>query len=535
MSELNEQQHEAVYSNNRTILCLAGAGAGKTKTLIARVERLVKEGVDPNSILCLTFTNAAAFEMKERFKKLPGIDLSHGVPEFRTFHGFCYSLIVKNSDVRSRLGYSKIPELCDDARMKEIKKAVKLKIGCTLTDAELDNDVPLSRKDQDQKDLFRKALIKEIKKENVITFDMMCYNVCELFVKNDPCVDHYKKRYTYLQVDETQDSDPKQFKFIGSFPATTHFFLVGDVLQSIYQFRGCTNEFIKQIAVNPNWKIIKLYKNYRSTIEICEFANKFSRYSKDEFRIPMEGQRHGDPVEVIYGSRSTFNEPVDTDHLRILIEKIKENKVESAVLCRTNKECAAVKSALTDEGIEFSARTKSTDAINILESALSNEYMLEWLSTKLEAKDYGDYIRLAAQVDNPDLRWFLSKYGNTSAIKPSVDKVVAIRNITATSDSPSSKFEQITKLLRSKTKCKFKGDDTWTNSQIVKDIRDQLQEIADCQLYVGTIHSSKGLEYDTVYVMGVDDKMFQLGSEDMNNLFYVAVTRPKNHLVVFRR
>lgn len=534
--QFNPQQREAIDSSDRLILCLAGAGAGKTKTLLARIERLIKDGVPPTSILALTFTNAAAFEMKERYKKLPGIDLSHGTPEFRTFHSFCYSLIIKDRNVRTRLGYTKIPEVCDDNTMKEIKTKVKLQLRCKLTDAELDNDIDLPRAKAEEKKLYQKALIKEIKNRNVITFDIMCYTVCELFEKNEECIEQYKQKYTYLFIDEMQDSDRRQFKFIASFPATTHCYCCADALQNIYQFRGCTNEYVKLLSSpKSGWKVIKLYKNYRSTTNICNFANKFSTYANDEYRIAMEGQRDGEDPEIIYGAHSTYDEPVDPVHLQLLIDKLSSSKNECAILCRTNKECNAVKSALSSAGIQFSARTKSTDTLNYLNSSLNNEYMLDWLATKLDPKEYGDYIRLAAQLDNPDLRWFLSVYGNHDKINKPAKKIIEIRNITSTSDSPESKFNKIVSLLRIKSKCTFLGDETSTNKEIVESIRDQIQEQQESQIYVGTIHSSKGLEYDTVYVMGVNDTMFQLGSEEMNNLYYVAITRAKNHLTIFRR
>lgn len=536
MEQFNKEQLQAIESDQRTILCLAAAGCGKTKTLLGRVERLIKNGIDPRSILCLTFTNAAAFEMVNRYKQIPGINLAAGNPEFRTFHGFCYSLIVKDTAVRERLGYSKIPTLCEDLEMKELRTKVKMSIGCKLSDAQLEKDVTLTRAQQEEKKLFQKALIKKIKEENVITFDIMCYNVCELFTKGEECVEKYKQKYTYLFCDEMQDCDPKQFKFIASFPSTTHVFMVGDVLQAIYQFRGCSNQFIKQLTVDLNWQVIKMFENYRSTNQICEFANRFSTYSKDEYRIEMHGQRDGDEPEVIYGSNSSYDCPVDEDHLSILIEKLQNNKCESAILCRTNRECAAVRTALSDAGIEFTSRSKSTDVIDILESALSNEYMLGWLSTKLEAKEYGDYIRLAAQSTNPDIRWFLGTYGNHEIIRKPAEKIIEIRSITSNSAlKPSEKFEKITKLLRIKTKCEFKGDDTSTNKEIVTSIRDQITELQEAQVYCGTIHSSKGLEYEAVYVMGVNDFLFPLGTEEMNNLYYVAVTRAKQYLTVFRR
>lgn len=532
----NDQQLEAINSTDRTVLCLAAAGCGKTRTLIARTLRLVNEGVDPTSILCLTFTNAAAFEMKDRYKKDPSANLSLPAPEFRTFHGFCYSLIVKDKQVREKLGYSKIPELCDDSTMKELRTKVKLQIGCTLPDSVLDTECPLSKKDQEMKALFQKALVKQLKKENLITFDIMCYNVCEMFIQDMDCVQTYKQKYTHMLVDEMQDCDPVQFRFISSFPDTTNFFLVGDILQGIYQFRGCTNEFIKQLVKAPGWKVIKMFENYRSTQEICDYANNFSRYSRDDFRIVMHGQRSsGEKPEVIYGSNSTYSSPVDEDHLRILTDKLKQNKNQSAVLCRSNKECAAVREYLREQGVDFSSTSKPKDVISYLDAAMNNDYMLEWLSSLLETKDYGDYLRISSIRSDVDVKWFLTNYSRIEKIKSAAAKVIQVREIATSDIHPQDKFDKITKLLRVKSKCKFEGDEFTTAQQIINSIRTQLEEQQESSLYIGTIHSVKGLEYDTVYVMGVNDRLFNLDCEEMNNLAYVAFTRAKNHLVIFKR
>ena len=116
MNHLNSGQLEAVNSTSRRILCLAGAGTGKTHTMIERISRIASEE-NPESILALTFTNAAAFEMKARYiQRNPG----KRVPEFRTFHGFCYSVICRNSSVRTKLRYSTVPSICTEAQVKQI-------------------------------------------------------------------------------------------------------------------------------------------------------------------------------------------------------------------------------------------------------------------------------------------------------------------------------------------------------------------------------------------------------------------------------
>lgn len=533
--DFNEQQLEAINSNADAILCLAGAGAGKTFTMVNRVIRLVNDGVDPSTILALTFTNAAAFEMRQRYNKLQTTP-SKKCPEFKTFHSFCYTLIVRDRNIREKLGYAKVPQVCDEKDFKKLKKELLLQLGLKISETEIDEGIAYGKEHERQLELFNKALKKELRTKNLITFDMMCYNVGELFVKDDECVQYYKNKYKYIFLDEAQDSDKRQFKFVSSFGNNTHFFFCADALQNIYQFRGCTNEYVKTLAEAPNWTLIKLYKNYRSTKQICEFANRFSKYAKDSYRILMEGQRDGDEVETIKGACAGFNSPVDERHLRMLVQHLQDDPVESAILCRSNKEVNAVADYLKSKGIEYVRSSKSSEALFLLNSALDNNYMKEWLSTWLEGPEYADYIRLSAIKGDTDIRWFLSLYGNKEKIKERVTKIVKIRKIVSDeSTSIQGKINDIKKVLKVKASKEFDVEDNMTGRQIVETLRDQVLEDEESKIYLGTIHSAKGLEYEHVYVMGVNDKMFQIDTEEMKNLLYVAITRPKSHLTIFMR
>ena len=533
---LNEKQLEAVNSDASCILCLAGAGCGKTKTIITRAARLVKDGVDPASILVLTFTNAAAFEMKDRYEKLNAeINPGASCPEFRTFHSFCYSLIIKNKDVRMKLGYEKIPQICSDTDLKFIKTELIQKLGVKLSEKEIAKGVSYDREKQRQLELFDKALKKELRRQNLVTFDIMCYDVCQLFVDNDKSILCYKDRYKHLIVDEMQDTDNEQFKFVNSFGRKANYFFCADALQCIYQFRGCTNAYVKTLAEDPNWKLIKLKENYRSTNQICEYANKFSRYAKNSYRIEMCGSRDGAQVETISGACALYDSPVDKRHLSILIKKLQDNPEETGILCRTNKEVNAVGDYLKSAGIDYVRSSKETDTLHLLNSALDNNYMKEWLSTFLDSKEYADYVRLCTLNEDGDIHWFLSMYGNKDSIKTKANKIGKIRReVSAKGVSVADKVANIKKILKVKASKEFSVPEDATNRQIVETLRDQVLEDEESKIYIGTIHSAKGLEYDRVCVMGVDDKSFELGTEEMNNLFYVAVTRAREHLIIFR-
>ena len=156
--DLNEQQKKAVYCDDKRICVVAGAGSGKTATLIQRIGRLIQEDkCRGDNILALTFTNAAAFEMKERFQKAFGT-LNKGVPFFGTFHAFCYSLIAHDIRVRDAVGYTKVPMIVTENKMKMIEKEVATRLGINLTEEKLTTGKNLSPKEEYDYAIFKKAL-----------------------------------------------------------------------------------------------------------------------------------------------------------------------------------------------------------------------------------------------------------------------------------------------------------------------------------------------------------------------------------------
>lgn len=226
---LNRAQSEVVQSDAEKLLVLAGAGTGKTTTMLARISRLVDENkVDVQSILVLTFTNAAACEMRDRYRR------SHHnqqTPTFCTFHSFCYSLIASNKDIANRLGYFKgTPDIADSTMLRKIHTMCKQKCSVKLSDDKLNGKVAVSKKEQFEKELYWKQYNKLLREQNLITFDIMCYEVCKLFSSNAVVIADYKKRYKYIFVYEFQDTDPKQWDFVSSF-THSNLFVCGDAKQ----------------------------------------------------------------------------------------------------------------------------------------------------------------------------------------------------------------------------------------------------------------------------------------------------------------
>ena len=533
----NDEQLQAINSDSSKIAVIAGAGAGKTTLMIARISRLVKAGVDPTSILALTFTNAAAAHMREKYKmENPGLQ----IPEFRTFHAFCYSIIVKDYNVRTALGYSLIPSIADDVKVKWIEKNAEMQSGIKLTEDQKAGKGFLSPKVKKDIEIYRKTVDRLLKKENLITFDILCESICKMFINKDQCILQYREKYKYLFVDEFQDTDPRQFRFVSSFPEDCHWFFVFDVLQSLYAFRGADSSLAKMMSKNPDFEKIKLYQNYRSTQQICDYANKFAKsYADESYRIEMHGQRDGDPVEVHHGSMTSYDEPVDADHLDALIDRVRDLKDEAAILCRTNKEINFIANRLKDEKIPYTRDKKDSDEFeNILRSVMDNDFMKDWLATFLTSDRYADYIRQSTQVENPDLNWFLNLYGTFDEIRKRTNTIGDIRKILSDkSVRMKAKCEQIAKIFKIELDFSpFEGKNWSSMSEFIDDFIELIdKDKKEHTLVLSTCHGSKGLEWNTVFVMGVGDFNFKLDSEDNKNVAYVAYTRAKNHLIVYGR
>jgi DNA helicase-2/ATP-dependent DNA helicase PcrA len=530
---LNKEQELAVNSRDKRILCLAGAGTGKTYSMISRINRLVDEDkVSTSNILVLTFTNAAAAEMTARYQRDHKGKLS---PNFCTFHSFCYQLIARDVNIRNAIGYTEVPTIPTEVQLKSLRVKIKQKLGIKLSDAKLEGDLTLTAKEKFEYDLFWKQFKKSMKQEGYITFDMMCYDVCKLFVDDADVVQSYKNIYKYIFVDEFQDTDKKQFDFISSF---THsdLFVIGDVKQAIYSFRGADSSIIKSLAKDDEWTTIRLVHNYRSTKQICDFANQIGVSDKDPaYNIDLESDVEGNQVHVCPGVETKLANHQLKDCIANAIIDRDEFSGTLALLARTNAEVTTIKQILNNLNVTYTTNNKSTDAPDILKSALDDNYMVLWLSTKLNADKYTEYIRLCAldecykQLDN-----FLELYRNNWTIYKCADKVYRIRQILDSDQLPYQKCMQIISELR------LHNEIINIVSNDSTDIIDYLIEIAekdinkDALIYTGTIHSVKGLEYDTVLLFGVDSDSFRLTTEENRNLYYVGATRAKSELYVFQ-
>lgn len=532
MCKLNEQQQLAVNSDSQRILCLACAGAGKTHVLISRICRLVKDGVNPDNILCITFTNAAALEMEERYKARVGKVCK--VPEFRTFHSFCYSILSKNPQVRNAIGYSYTPAIANDAMQKKVEKMALLQCGLKLSSKDLQNPKELKSKDKEKYEIFLKAYRRQLAKSNLITFDILLDEICKLFYTNDASIMAYKNRYKHIFVDEFQDTDATQIKFLNSFPNTS-FFFVGDALQNLYSFRGTSNEYIKMLSENDDWEKIRMNQNYRSTKQICEYANDHSHYAKDSYRIPLESSRNGAEVKEIEDSDFDFDRrwPISAECIDTIAGELGSEDMDTAILCRTNAEVSYLQAELAEYGISTHSDKKKDYVHSILKSAIDDEYFVNWLSVFLNSQAYSNYLMLSAGEENITSEWFIKNFGKYPQVSQSANQVFDVRRLIMSTESVDELNEKISDMFGLD---QYIFEDCENKYDAIVDAIKTLDDSEVSGVYCGTVHSVKGLEFDRVIIINAGNPTFGLlgKSEENKNIFYVAITRAKQKLIVFR-
>lgn len=537
---LNEEQQAVVDSTADRILVLAGAGTGKTHCMLERINHLIDIGVPATSMLVLTFTNAAALEMKTRFMNNQ-IKFRSIPPEFRTFHAFCYNLLAQDKAILRELGYTSLPSIITDDELNKLHKEIILQLNLHLSVKKLTSGAALSRQDQYELAIFNKAKDKALKQKNVISFDLLCSNVCNLFEINSPLVKAYKERYKYIFVDEFQDTDPVQWDFVRSFIKTANIYVVGDALQAIYSFRNADSTIIKELAHTPSWKCYKLSRNYRSTEPICDYANSYSQMK--EASVKLVSDKEGCPVVEKYYLYDAFSKS-NVPQLNQMKEWIKTFEGSSAILCRSNREVADLQMWLESENIPYSTKRKSVDTLSVLNSIMDNEYLKNWLATLLPAEEYTTFLKAEKihQVDDGgySCETFIKDFAKGDPILvESAQKVFECREILATSTYDARlKFLKLSEKLHIPLPRHHEISNTETNKEIVDSFItmymniDSTDSADSADLYVGTIHSVKGLEYDNVIVLNADGESFPIYKGDNLNLFYVAVTRAKSHLYV---
>ena len=404
LDKLNEEQQDAVTTTEGYVRVIAGAGSGKTRALTMRYAYLVEcIGVIPSSILCVTFTNKAAFEMKKRIRGMIG-DMDFGF--ITTFHGFCNRFI---KDEGHHVGYPKTFMIIDNEDRKEILKHVISDLGFGHPYNKLSSLIDeISARKHDQADKYIKALtsldpqafekvLKKIPESDEMSWifwkyvqeERRCFGldfddlvlVALYILKNHPSVRlGWQKRLEYVMVDEFQDVSRTQLTLAETLSGYhNNLFVVGDPDQTIYSFRGADPKYILSFTEkHPDTKTIVLSKNYRSSKEILGISNTLIKHNRFRFEKELLPIRDAMGRTVYFHGKSAEEEAAWIAAQVEALHAAGAAWSDSAVLYRASYLTRSVEEALVRrkipyriyQGVAFYGRKEIKDAICYLRLAL---------------------------------------------------------------------------------------------------------------------------------------------------------------------
>jgi DNA helicase-2/ATP-dependent DNA helicase PcrA len=400
LDKLNPRQREAVEAVDGPVLILAGAGSGKTRVITYRIVHLIEnKGIEPDSILAVTFTNKASREMGERVESLLG-GRTLRKPLIATFHSFCVRVLRRDIEAMKigNVGYKKDFAIYDEADQQAVVKSVMRRLG--LDDKQLKPSAVLGRiswaKNHmlDPQEMYLQSADpitekvahifeeyrKELRKANALDFDDLLLETVRLLKSSSEVRERYQRRYEYLLIDEYQDTNRPQYELIKLLAGTRHnVCVVGDEDQSIYSWRGADIRNILEFEKDfPEARIIRLEQNYRSTQAILEaasavVANNVKRKGKTLWTAREGGNRIG-----YYEAPDGENESLfAADYISRYLKKANEEGAEGvrvAVLYRLNSQSRLIEEAMRRYqipyqvvgGFSFYERAEIKDMISYL-------------------------------------------------------------------------------------------------------------------------------------------------------------------------
>ena len=602
---LNAPQKEAVYQMDGPVLILAGAGSGKTRVLTHRVAYLIEEGINPWNIMAITFTNKAAGEMRERVDRIVGYGAeSIWIATFhsscaRILRRYIDRLgydtnfaIYDTDDTKSIIKEVAKRNNIDTKQLKErtilnaISSAKNELIGPDEYSLSAGNDYTMSRIAACYRDYQR-----TLKKNNALDFDDLLFKCVELFKTDAEVLHYYQDRFKYICVDEYQDTNTAQFEFVRLLAdASRNICVVGDDDQSIYKFRGANIHNILDFEqIYPEAKVIKLEQNYRSTSSILDAANAVIRHNrgrKDKTLWTDKGEGEKVKLEILDNAyeEASF---ITRDIARQVEGGANYN--DFAILYRTNAQSRMLEESMVMSGmpynvvggVNFYSRREIKDILSYLKTISNGRDDLACkriinipkrgigATSIAKIQDYADAHGIsffdACQVADQ-----ISTLGKSSAkITPFTTAINVLRS-RAVDYSLSQLFDNMMEHIGyEKYLEEMDEEDTDDRLENIAELRNKiiayeeedpeatlegfLEEVAlvadidsvegdDNRVLLMTIHAAKGLEFEHVYLAGMEDGVFPSGMtiasvdpddiEEERRLAYVAITRAMEHLTI---
>lgn len=589
MGAFHEEQARAIRHKDGPMLVLAGPGSGKTLVITYRTKYLIEQHkINPANILVVTFTNAAAKEMKERFNRLteqrfPGVT-------FGTFHSVFFGIL--------RWAYRLTP----DNILKEEEKKDILKRICTRMNLEVEEEGDFYQSLIGEISLVKGSMVnlqyyysstcsdeafqkimaeydRVLRESGKIDFDDMLVLTYELFKERPDLLKKWQEKFKYILIDEFQDINKAQYEVVRLLAApANNLFIVGDDDQSIYRFRGAKPEIMLGFENDyPGTKKVLLGINYRSTGKIVEMAGKIIENNKKRFAKNISSNREeGEKVRI----HKVADGKAQCTEILQRIQEYHEKGIpysSMAVIYRTNTQPRPILSKLMEYNIPFQVR----DSIPSLFDHWIAQNMISYLKMALGSRDRQTFLNIMNRpkryisrnmVTNPtvnlveladsvsDKPWLAERIErmlydlNTIAKMSPYDAINYIRATVGYDDylkeyaafrkmKNEDLLEVLMEVQETAKECKKIEDWFEYIEEYEEELADQMkagrQKQADSVVFT-TMHSAKGLEYDVVFLPDATEGIIphkkalkEADIEEERRLFYVAVTRAKNYLHIY--
>ena len=591
IDSLNDRQKEAVVNTDGPMLILAGAGSGKTKVLTTKVAYLIEEkNIDPNNILAITFTNKAAKEMKERIFKLEGNSAFY--IQISTFHSFGLKILKENCEL---LGYEKNFTILDsDDSLSIIKKIMKeLNIDANKYNPKAIKNVISNNKneiidpekyslyvntdfDEIALEVYRKYE-KSLKINNAVDFDDLLILPLKLFNNNPGVLQKYQEKYKYVFIDEYQDTNEPQYILSKMISAKyKNITVVGDADQAIFTWRGANYKNILNFEKDyKDAKVVLLEENYRSTKTILNAANNVIKNNKVRKEKNLWTQNEEGSKITYY---KAFDEKDESNYVVNEIKKLMEkgvNPKDICVLYRANAQSRTVEEAFLTSNISYNIvgsyafynRKEIKDLIAYLKLIYNNKddvsllrvinypkrgignKAIENLAIKSNVLDKSLYevIDSGKELEFKNMIEEIKKEESHLTLTELIDMVLDKSGMKKSLEDEKSieadirlenleEFKSIAKAMEINEGI-VSLEELLDKLALVSDVSEQKNDNED-KVTLMTMHAVKGLEYDYVFVVGVEEGLFPHSNslesndelEEERRLCYVAITRAKKKL-----
>ena len=594
MEKLNDVQQEAVRHYKGPGMAIGTPGSGKTRVITERVRYLVDEkGISGNNILVITFTRAAAMEMKARYAK--SCTASKGRVTFGTFHAIFFAIL------RQAYNYSSENIIREDVKRQILKELIQQKELEIQDENDFISDVEgeISRVKGDgidiahyysnccPDDVFREIFHKYnqiLERNRLIDFDDMLVCCYELFAERKDILALWQKQYPFILIDEYQDINRIQYEVVKLLAKPyDNLFVVGDDDQSIYGFRGAKPDTMKQFIKDyPDTKRYPLEYNYRCSGAIVDMAGRLIGRNKNRLPKSLQAVKDkGEPVQI----KEFANETQENEAIRTKIMENHERNMpysQMAVLFRTNTQARLLTSKLMEFNIPFVVKEKLP---NLYEHWMAKD-ILAYIKAAMGSRERGDILRIINKpkryvhrnalsekyIDLEELESFyedkdwmverieqfredlkmlsaLKPYSAVNFIRRGIGYDEYVREYADYRGMPADDLYGMLDELQEDAKGK-RSYSEWFDAIAAygEELNEQMKRNRDMRSMDGaedavsllTMHGAKGLEYECVFLPDVNEGVIPHGKaildedvEEERRMFYVAMTRAEEHLHIY--